>query len=283
MFFERNVREGDLISDKHGKRIRPKINHAVECKETMIEVQQRKDDGKIWVSSNWLYHPDCYGSATGFGEEIYKTISETVGGDERSFKELIKKYEDITHVNRYWFERALDKYFKGYRLEAKGWNEGYLFAASKERRIKTQEQLSIALEAENKHFTSVLGEFIQWLRTNGLNLGEKTEGSLRRRIKKFYASYPCDIAKKWCKLLEEEDKSSQSDIYLWWGGEPNSDACYAFLTLFFEIDPKDIGKPQFDERVSINLRVMTNIADRENTFLSSYREYEPHVWNAIFS
>jgi len=273
--------EVDFISDDLGKKIRPDISHPVHCLETMINVQQRKGDGKIWISSNWLYHPDCYGSGEGFGDEIYETLSEAAGGDEKITEGLWAKYEEIKDSNRYEFEKALERYFKGGGLQSKYWNWGYLLAASKERRIKTLEQLHEAMEEENEHFRSSLEEFIGWFRSNGLKLGEAEE-SLRRRMREFYDAYPCNIAKEWCKLLVEEDRTERSDVYLWWGGEPNSDSCYAFLTLFFEVDPDDIGTSSFDERISRNLRAIINIAEND-TGLSYYREYEPNVWRIIFS
>lgn len=149
-------------------------------------------------------------------------------------------------------------------------------------RTTTLEQLDEAIGEEDEHFKSNLEEFISWFRSNGLNLGEKGEEGLRRMMRAFYVAYPCNIAKEWCKLLVEEDKVSPSDVYLWWGGEPNSDACYAFLTLFFEVDPDEIGSPRFDERVSRNIRTIINIAEND-TELSSYGEYEPNVWRVIFS
>jgi len=86
-----------------------------------------------------------------------------------------------------------------------------------------------------------------------------------------------------CKLLVEEDKAEPSDVHLWWGGEPGSDSCYAFLTLFFEFDHKDIGTPSFGKKVSRNMRALINIAEKDNTWLSSYRLYEPNILRAIFS
>jgi len=62
----------------------------------------------------------------------------------------------------------------------------------------------------------------------------------------------------------EEDRVQPSDVYLWWGGEPNVDSCYAFLTLFFEVDPSDIGTYKFDEKVSRNLKTIINIAEKES-------------------
>ena len=107
---------------------------------------------------------------------------------------------------------------------------------------------------EEKHFSETLEEFVEWFKDNGLSLGAKAEEGLRRRMRSSYTFNPRDVTERWCKLLVEEDKVELSDIYLWWGGEPNSDACYALLTLFFEVDPDDIGSPRFDERVSRNLR-----------------------------
>jgi len=272
----------DLISDNFGKRIRPDVDHPVDCLETMIAVQQRKDDGKVWISSNWLYHYDCYGSGEGVGGDIYETLGEVAGGDEETTKNLQEKYEEITDFNGYEFKKALERYFKGGKLQFKYWNGGYLFAASKERRIKTLEPLNEAMGEEDEHFRSSLEEFIGWFRSNGLNLREAEE-SLRRRMREFYDAYLLDTAKEWCKLLVEEDKVEPSDVYLWWGGEPNSDSCYAFLTLFFEIDPNDIGTRRFDERVSRNLRAIINIAEKDHGILSSCREYDPHIWNVVFS
>lgn len=280
--YKKELTDEDFIFDGLGKRIRPDVNHPVHCLETIIEVQQRKDDGKIWISSNWLYHPDCYGSGEGFGTEIYRTFDEAVGGDEKIYEKLQTKYEEITDANGYEFEKALERYFKGGKLQSKYWYGGYLLAASKERRIKTLEQLNEAMEEEDKHFKSTLEEFIGWFRSNGLNLGEKGEEILRRRMRNFYDAYPCNIARNWCKFLVDEDKVEPSDVYLWWGGEPNSDSCYAFLTLFFEVDPGDIGTSRFDMRVSRNLRALINIAENATT-LSHYREYEHNIWRAIFS
>jgi len=101
-------------------------------------------------------------------------------------------------------------------------------------------------------------------------------------MRKFFDAYPCDIAREWCKLLVEEDKIESSDVYLWWGGEPGSDCCYAFLTLFFEVDPVNIGSPEFDEKVSRNLRAIINIAEKDMTRLSTHRKYKPQVLRAIF-
>jgi len=274
--------EEDFIHDGLGKRIRPDVSHPVDCEETMIEVQQRKDDGNIWISSNWLYNADCYSSGGGLRNDIYKALSEAVGGDEKFSRELNEKYEDAVYTNRYWFEKALERYFRGGKLNAKYWDRGCLFAASKEWRIKTLEQFKEALEDEKERFSKVQEEFIDWFRRNGLKLGEKVEEGLRRRSREFYDVYPCSIAKEWCELLVKEDKSDPSDIYLWWDGEPNSDCCYAFLTLYFELDPGNIGTSGFDDTVSRNLRALINIAG-ENSWLSSYREYEPHVWRSIFS
>jgi len=81
----------------------------------------------------------------------------------------------------------------------------------------------------------------------------------------------------------EEDKADQSNVYLWWGGEPNSDSCYALLTLFFEVDPDDIGTPRFDAKVSRNLRAIINIAEKDIDWLSSHRKYEPNVLRAILA
>ena len=126
-------------------------------------------------------------------------------------------------------------------------------------------------------------EFIGWFSNNCSNLGESAEDGLRSRMREFYANYPCNIAKEWCKLLVEEDMDEPSDVYLWWGGEPNRDSCYALLTLFFEVDPDNIGTPSFDEKVSKNLRAIINIAERDIDWLSSHRKYEPNILKVIFS
>lgn len=274
--------DDDFICDGLGKRIRPDINHPVDYLESLFYVQQRKDDGKIWISSSWIYHYDCYGSGDGVGADIYETLSEAANGDEGISKKLHTKYEEITDADRSLFEKALERYFKGGKLLSKYWDGGYLFAASKEWRIKRLEQLDEALVMEEKHFSSALDDFIGWFRSNGLNLGEEAEESLRRKMRKCYDAYPCDMAKEWCKLLVEEDKADPSDVYLWWGGEPASDSCYAFLTLFFEVDPDDIGTSRFDEKVSRNLRAMFNITEKDLGILSYHREFEPKVWNAVF-
>jgi len=126
-------------------------------------------------------------------------------------------------------------------------------------------------------------EFIEWFKDNGIKLGREAEEGLRKRMRRSYAFSPRDRAERWCKLLVEEDKAEPSDVYLWWGGEPNRDACYALLTLFFEIDPDDIDTSRFDKRVSRNLRAIINIAEKDIDWLSSHREYEPSVLRAIFS
>lgn len=270
------------ISDELVKSIIPEVSHSLECLESIIEMQQNNENGMIWISSNWLYHYDCYGSGEGVRGDVYETFSEVAGGDEEISKKLQAKYEEITDLHGSEFKKALERYFKGGKLQSKYWYGGYLFSASRERRIKTMEQLNEAMEEEDEHFRSNLEEFVRWFRSNGLNLREAEE-SLRRRMREFYDAYICNTAREWCKLLMEEDRAEPSDIYLWWGGEPNSDSCYTFLTLFFEIDPNDIGTHRFDERVSRNLRAIINIAEKGHGILSSYREYEPPVLNVVFS
>ena len=275
--------EEDFVSDNLGKRVGPDVDHPVKCLETTFDMHQRKQDGKIWISSYWLYHTDFYATVADFGNDIYETLSEAVGGDERISEELQKKYEDVVWANGQRFKKALESYFSGGQLNAKHWEGGYIFAASKERRIKTLEQFEEARDVEEKHFSNTLEEFIEWFRDNGFRLGAKAEEGLRGRMRSSYAFNPRLIAERWCKLLVEEDKTEPSDVYLWWGGEPNRDSCYALLTLFFEVDPDDIGTSKFDERVSRNLRAIINIAEKDDTWLSSYRLYEPIVWRAIFS
>jgi len=63
------------------------------------------------------------------------------------------------------------------------------------------------------------------------------------------------------------------------GGLP----CYSFLTLYFEVDPGDIGTSRFDKRVARNLRGLVNISEKAQSVLSFYGEIKPHVWRAIFS
>ena len=85
------------------------------------------------------------------------------------------------------------------------------------------------------------------------------------------------------ECIAQEDRGEPSDVHLWWGGEPNSDSCYAYLTLFVEVDPEDIGTSILDEKVSRNLRAMINVAERERSMLSYYREYKPNIWKVFFS
>ena len=123
-------------------------------------MQQRKDDGKIWISSNWIYHADLYETVGDFGDDIYKTLSEAAGGDKKISEELQKKYKDVVWANGQRFEKALERYFRGGQLNARYWDGGYLFAASKERRIKTLEQFNEARDAEERHFSKALEGFI---------------------------------------------------------------------------------------------------------------------------
>jgi len=106
---------------------------------------------------------------------------------------------------------------------------------------------------------------------------------MRKRLKELYAKYPREMAKDLCGHLVEEDRDNPSDIYLWWGGEPEDYPCYAFLTLYFEVDPRDIDTSKFDERVARNLRGLVDISERAQSVLSYYGEKKPHVWKAIFS
>jgi len=272
--------EEDFISDSLGKRIGPDVGHPIYCLETTFDVRQRKDDGKIWISSNWIYH---YATVSEFGNDISDTLSEAARGDEKISEELRKKYEDVAWENGQWFKKALERYFEGGQLNAKYWAGGYLFTASKEWRIKTLEQFNEARDAEEKHFSNTLEEFIVWFKDNGISLGAKAEEGLSRRMRSSYAFNPRDVAERWCKLLVEEDKAEPSDVHLWWGGEPNRDSCYALLTLFFDIDPDDVGTRSFDDRVSRNLRALINIAEKDDTWLSSFRKYAPNVLRATFS
>jgi len=190
---------------------------------------------------------------------------------------------EIGHANESEFKRALERYFGREGLKGVYWNGGYGFAVSREWRIKDLEQLNEALEAEEGHFSNVLGEFIGWLGSNGLDLGDGAEEALRKRLRELYDAYPWGKARELGEYLAQEDRVEPSDVYLWWGGEPNSDSCYAFLTLFFEVDPEDIGTSRFDEKVSRNLRAMINVTERERSMLSYYREYRPDIWRAFFT
>jgi len=105
----------------------------------------------------------------------------------------------------------------------------------------------------------------------------------RKRLRELYAAYPWGKTKELGEYLVQEGRGEPSDVYLWWGGEPNTDSCYAFLTLFFEVDLEDIGTSRFDEKVSGNLRAMINIAEKERSMLSYYREYRLDIWMAFFA
>jgi hypothetical protein len=279
----RQLGEDDIVSDNLGRRVKSDVSHPVECLETPIEVQQRKDDEVIWISSTWLYHTDCYSTTSPFTDAIYRAISDAARGDEKILGWLRGRFAESREADRSEFRKALEGYFRGEKLKGRCWTSGYLFAASEGRMIKTFDELLPALAREEKRFPTVLEEFIAWLRSNELNLGEGAEEALRARLRELYATYPCGKAKELCEYLEEEDKINPSDVYLWWGSEPNVDCCYAFLTLFFEVDPGDIGTPRFEERFARNLTAIINIAEKERPSLSFHREYQPHIWNAVFS
>ncbi|MGQ9513502.1 MAG: hypothetical protein ACUVTL_00350 [Thermoproteota archaeon] len=74
------------------------------------------------------------------------------------YDKLKAKYETFSDVNRYQFEGALKNHIKGQKLNVRHWKGGYVFAASREWRIKTIEQFSVALRVEEEHFTSALEE-----------------------------------------------------------------------------------------------------------------------------
>jgi len=57
-------------------------------------MQQRKYDGKIWISPNWLYRPDCYGSGEGFGIDIYRALYDAAE-DKKNAEKLWQKYKEI--------------------------------------------------------------------------------------------------------------------------------------------------------------------------------------------
>jgi hypothetical protein len=275
--------EEDFISDSFGKRIRSNINHSVECLTTGIAVQQRKEDGKIWISTTWLYPQDCYSPVSPFGDAVCDVLEKTAKQDEEAFKKIWQRYEEIMLADRERFETELEGYFRGDGLRSRYWHDGYIFAASKEWKIKTLQELCSVAEVEDKHFQSLLDEFLFYLRNRGFHLNEEAEESFRNRVREIYVAYPSGLARDLTQHLMEEDRARPSDVYLWWGGEPNVDSCYAFLTLFFECDPNDIGTYKFDEKVSQNLKTIIHIAEKESSLLSFYRECEPHVWRAIFS
>jgi len=281
-YYKYTTKQEDLISDSLGERIRPDIDHPVQCQESLIEVQQRKDDGKIWISSNWLYRPECYGSASYVVEDLLPVITKKAKGDERLVKRIKEKFWHANEMNREQFEMLLERYFSGDKLRGRHWEGGYVFAASRTWRIKTLEQLNEALKVEDRHFQKVLEQYISWLRNKVIKLPEKDEIALKNIISRNYNSFPRSWVIDLCNLLVEEDKVNPSDVYLWWGGEPNRDANYAILTLFFELDPEDIGTSRFNERISRNLKTIISISEKD-ALLHSYREYEPHVWRAIFS
>jgi len=76
----------------------------------------------------------------------------------------------------------LKGYFREGELNVKYWDGGYLFAASKEWRIKTMAQFNKARDVEEKHFSDILEEFIEWFRDKGISMGAKAEESLRSRM-----------------------------------------------------------------------------------------------------
>jgi len=93
--FDKRLTEEDIITDSLGKRIRPNVNHPVDCLETTFEVQQRKNDEKIWISSNWIYHTDLYSSIAEYGNDIHEILNEAAGRDERISKELKKNMKGL--------------------------------------------------------------------------------------------------------------------------------------------------------------------------------------------
>jgi len=283
-FFVNYMREGDMIVDELGKRLRQDLDHPVKCNISWIDVQQRKKDGKIVISSNWLYPDDCYSAVAPFAAAIDKAIYEASGGDSKIIERLSEKYDRINKLNLNNFnEHLFNDYFKGRKLTRKCWYGGYVFAASKAWKIKTLEEFDKALKVEEEHFSKVLEELIGWMKEGGIRLGDKAEDVLREKVRKIYVGYPCGIAKKICESLVKEDKADPSDVYLWWGGEPNADLCYAILTLYFEVDPEEVGTSTFYERTSRNLWTLINVAEEMYPLLSTYKYIEPLAWRAIFS
>lgn len=274
----------DVITDELGKRIRVDINHPVRSNISWIDIQQRKTDSKIVISSNWLYPDDCYSAVKPFAASIDKAIYEASKGNDRIIENLSEKYDKINNLYIDNFkEQLFNDYFNGKKLTRKCWYGGYVFVASKAWKIKTLEEFDKALKVEDEHFSKVLEEFISWIREGGVRLGERAEEVLRKEIRKIYVGYPCGIARKICESLVMEDRANLSDVYLWWGGEPNADLCYAFLTLYFEINPDEVGTPRFYERTSRNLRTIINVAEERYPLLSTYKDIEPRAWRAIFS
>lgn len=282
-FSKYDTRQEDLISDSLGKRVRPDVDHPILCSESLLEVQQRKDDGKIWISSNWQYRPECYGPADLLDEAILASITKQAGGDKNLSDKIKERYWKNKELDKERFMMLLDRYFKGDRLRGRHWEGGYAFAASRTWIIKNSEQLNEALEVEDRHFQKAMEQYFRWFRGKVVKLSKEDELALKKEFSHSYSGFPRSQAINLCKQLMEEDKANPSDVYLWWGGEPNRDANYALLTLFFEVDPEDIGTSRFDEKVSRNLRTIINISENDGIMMNSSREYEPSVWRAIFS
>lgn len=283
-YFQQDVHElgyEDLYYDERGRRVRPDINHPVECGVSCILIQQRIQDGRIVVSSNWLYPDDCYSAVAPFGEAVYNAMYEEVGGDQKRFEDLYERYEEFNRrYNRKFRTHLHLDYFKGRKLRGRCWSEGYVFAASRPWKIKTLEEFDAAQKVEEEHFSTVLEKFIAWLRRGGIRLGKGAKEVLRAKVRKIYVGYPCWVARDMCKDLVEEDKKEPSDVYLWWGGEPNFDGCYALLALCFEIYPYDIGTIGSRERIARNLKALIDLIEKRH---SRPREIEAEAWRAIFS
>ena len=71
----------------------------------------------------------------------------------------------------------IEGYFRGGELNVKYWDGSYLFAVSKEWRIKTLAQFNEARDVEEKHFSDTLEESIKWFRDNRISMGAKAEES----------------------------------------------------------------------------------------------------------
>ena len=101
----RQLGEDDIVSDNLGRRVKSDVGHPVECLETPIEVQQRKDDGVIWISSTWLYHTDCYSTTSPLTDAIYRAISDAARGDEKILGWLRGRFAESREADRSEFKK----------------------------------------------------------------------------------------------------------------------------------------------------------------------------------
>jgi len=179
----------------------------------------------------------------------------------------------------YRFKWLLEKYYlRGRKIKGRYWSDSYVFTPSKERRIKTPEQLSAAIDFEGEHLLTVLEEFARYLGSIGIDLNWRVKGLMRRKIRRLFSGGHMFVLKKLFRHLAREDRRNPSDVHLWWGGEPNRDIRYALFTFFFEIDPEDIGTSKFDDKVWSNLKAIIDVAEGLS-WMSGYEDYKPHVWS----